>query len=155
MRACEKMLPEVLVLNDRIKTVALEYRLVCGHKDIVYTKGHINKEGDLNVQEILITEGDGTPSSIRVYFLQNGCKRIILPLENESCAKSQENIAKLFIWFPLLGTEEWGTNFIYHSLFYPFFNLFRFCGKTQSGLYVKVGITFMQGCIRLRHRTFV
>lgn len=119
MRACEKMLPEVLVLNDRIKTVALEYQLVSYHKDIIYTKGHIHKEGEIDVQEIIMTEGVRTPSSISVYFIQNGCKRIILPLENGSRAKSHEDIAKLFIWFPLLGTEEWGTNFIYHSSFYP------------------------------------
>lgn len=34
-------------------------------------------------------------------------------------AKSSKEIAKLFIWFPLLGTESWGTNFVYHSSFFP------------------------------------
>lgn len=119
MHACEKMLPEVLVLNDRIKTVTLEYKLNNVHKNIVFTKGRSYQEEDLNIQEILLCEDGKSPSTISVYFLQTDCKRIILPLENESRAKSHEDIAKLFIWFPLLGTEEWGTNFIYHSSFYP------------------------------------
>ena len=119
MHACEKMLPEVLVLNDRIKTVTLEYKLNNVHKNIVFTKGRSYQEEDLNIQEILLCEDSKSPSTISVYFLQTDCKRIILPLENERHAKSHEDIAKLFIWFPLLGTEEWGTNFIYHSSFYP------------------------------------
>lgn len=119
MHACEKMLPEVLVLNDRIKTVTLEYKLNNVHKNIVFTKGRSYQEEDLNIQEILLCEDGKSPSTISVYFLQTDCKRIILPLENERHAKSHEDIAKLFIWFPLLGTEEWGTNFIYHSSFYP------------------------------------
>ena len=119
MHACEKMLPEVLVLNDRIKTVTLEYKLNNVHKNIVFTKGRSYQEEDLNIQEILLCEDSKSPSTISVYFLQTDCKRIILPLENERYAKSHEDIAKLFIWFPLLGTEEWGTNFIYHSSFYP------------------------------------
>lgn len=119
MHACEKMLPEVLVLNDRIKTVTLEYKLNNVHKNIVFTKGRSYQEEDLNIQEILLCEDGKSPSTISVYFLQTDCKRIILPLENERHAKSHEDRAKLFIWFPLLGTEEWGTNFIYHSSFYP------------------------------------
>lgn len=119
MHACEKMLPEVLVLNDRIKTVTLEYKLNNVHKNIVFTKGRSYQEEDLNIQEILLCEDGKSPSTISVYFLQTDCKRIILPLENERHAKSHEDKAKLFIWFPLLGTEEWGTNFIYHSSFYP------------------------------------
>lgn len=119
MHACEKMLPEVLVLNDRIKAITLEYKLNNIHKNIVFTKGRTYQEEDLNIQEILLCEDGKAPSTISVYFLQTDCKRIILPLENERQAKSHEDIAKLFIWFPLLGTEEWGTNFIYHSSFYP------------------------------------
>lgn len=119
MHACEKMLSEVLVLNDRIKTVTLEYKLNNIHKNIVFTKGRTYQEEDLNIQEILLCEDGKAPYIISVYFLQTDCKRIILPLENERHAKSHEDIAKLFIWFPLLGTEEWGTNFIYHSSFYP------------------------------------
>lgn len=119
MLACEKMLPEVLVLNNRIKTVTLEYRLENNHKTIVYTKGLNFKDGVVNVQEIQLIEDDKAPDTIYVYFLQADCKQIILPLENLTLAKSHKDIAKLFIWFPLLGTEEWGTNFIYHSSFYP------------------------------------
>lgn len=119
MLACEKMLPEVLVLNDGIKIVTLEYRLDNNHKTIVYTKGRYYKDGDINVQEIQLSETYKASDTICVYFLQADCKRIILPLENLNRAKCLEDVAKLFIWFPLLGTEEWGTNFIYHSTFYP------------------------------------
>ena len=88
MHACEKMLPEVLVLNDRIKTVTLEYKLNNIHKNIVFTKGRTYQEEDLNIQEILLCEDGKAPYIISVYFLQTDCKRIILPLENERHAAS-------------------------------------------------------------------
>ena len=77
MHACEKMLLEVLVLNDRIKTVTIEYKLNNIHKNIVFTKGRSYQE-DLNIQEILLRDDVKAPSTISVYFLQADCKRIIL-----------------------------------------------------------------------------
>ena len=116
MRTSEIMLPYVLVLNDKIKTVTLENRI--DGRNIVYTKDIFYQKNDLNVLEIKKQEGC-TSNNIPVYFLQQEDCKIILPLKSDDCAKSTDNITKLFIWFPLLGTESWGTNFVFHSSFYP------------------------------------
>lgn len=116
MRTSEKMLPEVLVLNDNIKTVSL--RNLIDNQNIIYTKGKSYLENDLFVQEINKFNDEKLLQTIHVYYLQQDDCKIIIPLENVYKAKSSECIANLFVWFPLLGTEMWGTNFIYHSSFY-------------------------------------
>lgn len=116
MRTSEKMFPNVLVLNNKIKEVTLENQ-IDGEK-IIYKKGTPYLENDLNVQEVIKIKNDNS-EVFRVYFLQEEDCKIILPLDTSIRAKSAKDIAKLFIWFPLLGTESWGTNFVYHSSFYP------------------------------------
>ena len=41
------------------------------------------------------------------------------------------------------------------SLANPCFNLVGLCGETESCFPVKIGIAFLQGCIRFRHRAFI
>lgn len=44
---------------------------------------------------------------------------VIIPPYPTSCG-NEKHIPSLFLWFPLLGTEEFGVNFIFHSeRFYP------------------------------------
>jgi len=117
IRSSERTLPIVLVLNDKIKSVELYNPK--DDKHIIYTKGHYYIENDLIVQEVTKSSEIEPIETAKIYYLQSDDFRIILPLESSTMAKSSNDIAKLFIWFPLLGTESWGTNFIYHSSFYP------------------------------------
>lgn len=117
IRVSQKLLPYVLVINDKIKTVILENHI--DNKTITYTKRATYQDNGLNVYDISETQACGDSQVIHIYYLEHGDSKIILPLENSRQAKQIDDIAKLFVWFPLLRTEPWGTNFIFHSTFYP------------------------------------
>lgn len=117
MRVSERMLPYVLVLNNKIKEITLvNYP---DKRTATFTKGNPYKENDLNVVDIAVSTHESEPSTVRVYYLEEGNNKIILPLSDAHTVSKADGISKLFVWFPLLGTEQWGTNFIYHSTFYP------------------------------------
>lgn len=117
MRVSERMLPYVLVLNNKIKEITLVNHT--DNRTVTFAKDNPYKENDLNVVDITVMTNENEPSTIRVYYLEEGCNKIILPLSDAHTASRSDGISKLFVWFPLLGTEQWGTNFIYHSTFYP------------------------------------
>lgn len=117
MRVSERMLPYVLVLNNKIEEITL-----VNHPDkrtATFTKGNPYKENDLNVVDVAVSTHQSKPSTLRIYYLEEGDNKIILPLSDAHTVSKADDISKLFVWFPLLGTEQWGTNFIYHSTFYP------------------------------------
>lgn len=117
MRVSERMLPYVLVLNNTIKEITLINNP--DKRTATFTKGNPYKENDLNAVDITITTHESKPLTVRVYYLEEGSNKIILPLSDAHKASKADGISKLFVWFPLLGTELWGINFIYHSTFYP------------------------------------
>ncbi|MFV0501482.1 MAG: sacsin N-terminal ATP-binding-like domain-containing protein [Bacteroidales bacterium] len=117
IRVSERMLPYVLVLNDKIMEVTLENKI--DNKTVIFSKGKQYKENDLNVLKINISTPEGIESTKCVYYLEDGDTKIILPLNESNKAIKSDSISKIFVWFPLLGTEQWGTNFVYHSTFYP------------------------------------
>ena len=58
----------------------------------------------------------------KIYYLESedGDDLAILPLETPYKAKNLSGIAKLFVYFPLLGTENFGMDVIFHSKkFFP------------------------------------
>ena len=60
---------------------------------------------------------NGTEMPMNLYYLESedGTERIVLPLETATKTKSLDGISKLFMYFPLLGTEDFGFNFVFHS----------------------------------------
>ncbi len=116
-----RFLPLVLAINERIESIKVddyynnvhrqvtrhctsEHKVVCdGWSEIVH---HISIGSD---NEILPCK-----------TLQSNDKDvIILPPFPEFCGDVKD-IPSLFLWFPLLGTEHFGVNFIFHSpRFYP------------------------------------
>lgn len=115
--AAERMLPYVMVVNTCIQSVTLCYD---GHSK-EFSKCSSRNEADLNITNISKTiDGDKSKAQlISVHYLQNGDNITILPLLTPTKAHGMEDIAKLFVFFPLLGTEKWGVNFIFHSKFSP------------------------------------
>lgn len=60
---------------------------------------------------------NGTREERKIYYLESedGEDMAILPLETPFKAKSLSGIAKLFVFFPLLGTEDFGMDAVFHS----------------------------------------
>lgn len=102
--------PIVLTINDRL----LSFTIIAenGHQQ-TYTK--IKKEKTPHAWKTSIQ----TDTGIReVFSLQNeaGDLEVVLPLLSENEARPfHKSIARLFLYYPLVGTEKWGCNFIIHS----------------------------------------
>ena len=113
------LMPYVMALNDRIEEIHLENTI--SDKSILFRRG---KEDCLDVaigyHKVQIIQEGGDDKEI--YFLRSKDKKdiIILPLKTKDEAISLDGVPKLFIHFPLLGTQNFGLNYIFHSeRFYP------------------------------------
>lgn len=103
-------IPIVLTLNDNLFSV-----LVVEENGASRTYRKVDKVLVNDFYKTTIaTDGD----SIEMFSLRNEAEEIevILPIAKNNQAISFENhIAKLFLYYPLIGTEQWGCNFIIHS----------------------------------------
>lgn len=121
-----RLMPFVLVINDRIKEVEIfnhhtNERFTL-KKTEEYNHETIEKNGWKEVTEkiLRINNNTNTSESYTCKSLQSDDGDvIIIPPFPEVCGNVND-IPSIFLWFPLLGTEAFGINFIYHSKrFYP------------------------------------
>ena len=122
----ERLLPFVIVLNEGIKHAEIHNQNTNKHVRIQRdgkereTIALLGDKWHLVKQTITISQlNQGTEDSIEIYSLQsivNGRIEdvVILPPYPEQCG-NVKNIPSLFLSFPLLGTEAFGVNFIFHS----------------------------------------
>lgn len=123
-----RFMPFVLTINNRIKEVEVIDEIANKHYCIKKSENtqtaSIDNHNDWEVvdNEIEYTYFDGTqPKHAKVRSLQSkdGKDMVILPPFPSECGPAS-TIPSLFLWFPLLGTEHFGVNFIFHSQrFYP------------------------------------
>lgn len=121
-----RLMPFVLVLNDSIKCVEIVDR----YRNKWFT---FRKCGEKTIFAIDKTRWIGNDETIEIRNIQSGtvdschCRSlksedgdvVIIPPYPSVCGR-MEDVPSLFLWFPLLGTEKFGVNFIFHSKrFYP------------------------------------
>lgn len=108
-----ELMPYVMTINDRIE----ECRIKTPATNIVFKKEDRDDVDGLHHK--CIKRND---TEVDVYYLQSEDKKdiVILPLKNAKEAHPITGVPRLFIWFPLLGTEKHSINYIFHSSdFYP------------------------------------
>lgn len=113
------LLPFVMVINSNITKVEVSDHH--SNKRYVYTKK--------TDQKPKLLENNAWKEHTDIVYLDDACQVssyrckslrsekgdvIIIPPFPPSCG-STEIIPSLFLWFPLLGTEKFGVNFIFHS----------------------------------------
>ncbi len=110
----KKLMPFAMVLNDHIKSCTIDDNL--GNIHIKYEKEEMPDCGELKVMRITLNEHNKI-SFADYYYLESedGSNKIILPLLSPTEATDFDGIAKLFFYFPLLGSENFGVNYIFHS----------------------------------------
>ena len=121
-----RLLPFVLVLNATIHKVEVENKYSNEHYTINKSKSSTTKNFSLanwtlNTEFIRIyNHNTGEDNTLECSSLKsNKGDVVIIPPYPTSCG-NVKHIPSLFLWFPLLGTEEFGVNFIFHSeRFYP------------------------------------
>lgn len=108
------VIPYVMTINKPIVSVILENQLT---RDIFqFEKEQLPDEGGLKVMQVSVTH-NGVLTTRKIYYLESedGEDIAILPLKSPTETQSLRGIAKLFVFFPLLGTEEFGMEAIFHS----------------------------------------
>lgn len=110
-----ELMPYVMTINERLSECSIKQK---DGNTVVFKKNQLPEIEGLRVMQILKND-----IPINCYYLQSDDKKdiIILPLNSETEAKTiGEKTPRLFIYFPLLGTEINSINYIYHSeRFYP------------------------------------
>lgn len=123
-----RLMPFVLVINERIEEIEVNDLYANRHFRIIKTDSaskqrlvEEDKEWYKVVEEIETMDMlTGKSTSVAVASLQLFNEEgkvndvVILPPYPECCG-TVDTIPSLFLWFPLLGTENFGVNFIFHS----------------------------------------
>lgn len=113
------LLPYVMTINDRIEQVEITDSKIEHPVKMVKEKTElIDREVNLYDVTILINDTDRK----KYYYLQSEDKKdlLILPLETIDQTSPFGETPRFFIYFPLLGTQNFGLNYIFHSeRFYP------------------------------------
>lgn len=109
-----KQMPYVMLFNDEITECQIDNNINNVH--VSFAKSERPDENGMRVMRIDIIR-DGVAKPMDIYYLESadGDERIVLPLESATKACALDGISKLFMHFPLLGTENFGFNFIFHS----------------------------------------
>lgn len=131
IHAAIKILPYVMTINSPIVDVTIENEVK--GRTISFSKREFPEENSLNVMAIDIND-NGKIYCKKIYYLQSedGQDIVVLPLKDSTTGESLSGIAKLFVCFPLLGTEDFGMDFIYHSRrFFPV--------EERDAIYLPVG----------------
>lgn len=115
-----RLMPFVLVFNDNIKECTIVNE--SSNETVCFTKFNrkispfdFDAFHGLVVTEIRIKE-NGIERSVCIHSIEsvNGSDRIIIPPLPQELNNTSE-IPSQFLFFPLLGTEKFGINFIFHS----------------------------------------
>ena len=114
IEAAIKQMPYVMLFNDRITECQIDDYINNVH--VSFKKSERPEEYGLKVMRIDMTQ-NGEKQPVDIYYLESesGDERVVLPLETATRACSLDGISKLFMHFPLLGTEDFGFNFVFHS----------------------------------------
>lgn len=108
------VIPYVMTVNSPISDVIIENQITS--EVYKFEKTQLPDEEGLKVMQISVTHNGETEKQKIFYLESEDLEDIaILPLEEIHKAKSLNGIAKLFVFFPLLGTERFGMDVIFHS----------------------------------------
>lgn len=113
------LLPYVMTINDRIEQVEITGSKI--DQPVMMVKENTETiDEEVNLHEVTIRVNNSDRK--KYYYLQSNDRKdiVILPLESATQARPLGEVPRFFIYFPLLGTQSFGLNYIFHSeRFYP------------------------------------
>jgi len=110
MESLNVILPYVMMINKKLKQVTVYEK---SGFETIYSKGDISLFDDITVTTIRINH-----SSKRIFSIVSDDSDliIILPLSDQNQSiLFEESLSKLFLFYPLIGTENFGFNYLVHS----------------------------------------
>lgn len=114
INAAVKALPYLMTINPRIAEVEIDNQI--DGCQIKFCAHQLEDECGLKVMQIT-KECNGKTTTQKIYYIasENREDVIILPLDSPTTPRPLEGMAKLFVNYPLIGTENFGFEFIFHS----------------------------------------
>ena len=104
------ILPYVMTINKKLQKVTVFDKT---KNETIYQKSNVSVENDLTITYIQINQTEQKVYSIST---EQDDLTIILPLKEQYNAfPFDNNLAKLFLFYPLIGTENFGFNLLLHS----------------------------------------
>ena len=126
-----EMIPYVLCLNEGIKSISLCDEI--GGRTISFNRKEKRLKEETSISylystTILVNDSRNEKSrefsiltleSKKTVTTKKGINKtmvtVILPIHKNIVSNLSDNISKLFIYLPLVGTEHWGINFVIHA----------------------------------------
>ncbi|AZA56284.1 protein NO VEIN domain-containing protein [Chryseobacterium shandongense] len=106
----ELILPYVMTFNPKLSHVKVTY---LDGKVSVYEKNEAYRHGPVMVSPVVV---DGSIKEICYITTEDNKTTIVLPMDKDLKAKAFDaELPRLFLYYPLIGTENLGCNFIFHS----------------------------------------
>ena len=119
------ILPYVITLNPRLRKVTVKE---LSGKTTVYQRNGTSLESKLHSTSVLINE-----DSVEVFYLKSDDNKVTVILPFSTSLKAMDlspELPKLFLFYPLVGTQDFGINYLLHSRhFLP--------NEPRNGLYLK------------------
>lgn len=126
------MIPYILCLNEGIKSIKLrdeimdrtisfdrkEEKKLKGKTPMSYlysTTILVDDSRNKKIREFSILTLESKKTVITTKGINKTMVTVILPIHNNTVNNLSDNISKLFIYLPLVGTEHWGINFLIHA----------------------------------------
>jgi hypothetical protein len=107
----EILVPFVMTFSTKLHKVTIKKY----SNTKVYKKGDLQNNQHYRVQNI-IQENDLV---LKFLFSEENGLKVILPINSTNTAYSfGDNITKLFLYYPLIGSEKFGFNYVIHSHFF-------------------------------------
>jgi len=108
----DEYIPYVFTINDRLSKITLidQDQNVCNYS--FDKKSKVENSGDINLFKTVILKDN---EEIFIYSIIDEKEEIeiILPInKNQEVFEFNERIARLFLYYPLIGSEDFGINFI-------------------------------------------
>ncbi|MDR0568316.1 MAG: hypothetical protein LBG87_03825 [Spirochaetaceae bacterium] len=108
VRSIPALLPYVMAINEKLQKVTI---IDIDGNSTVYEKETPQTEDGITVTSIAVNQ-----EKQNIYSIQNDTIVIILPLsERDTAFRFSDKMPKLFLFYPLIGTESFGFNYIVHS----------------------------------------
>lgn len=108
----ELYLPLIFTVNDRLKKVTIINNVGQSNTFYFNEKKKIENEKNIKLYETVIKNNDDSFSVFSLIDEENEIE-ILLPInKNKVLFEFEEQIARLFLYYPLIGSEDFGFNFI-------------------------------------------
>lgn len=121
LQRVELLMPIVMVLNDKIKECTIQNNIKGTY--VTFTHGNRNEgcvnfdgKNSLHATTTIKIAKDGETKEVTLNSIESeGRENVVIVPPMPAIYTDMDEVPSEFLFFPLLGSENFGTNFIFHS----------------------------------------